>query len=71
MKIKELLNLKNEEFEKMMTNEEFEKMKELGMQYAWQLLNAMQDGARESGLEEDDEYVSVSDYLDNLEEMRN
>lgn len=70
MKVKEILNIKSEEFEKIMTEEEFNRMKELGMDYSWELLNAMQDGAKESGLDEEEEYITISAYLDYLEEMK-
>ena len=70
MKVKEILNLESEELEKMMTEEEFDRMQELGMEYTWQLLDAMQDGARQSGLENEEEYITISAYLDYLEEMK-
>jgi len=70
MKVKEILEIENEEFEKIMTNEEFDRMKNLGMEYSWQLLDAMQDGAKESGLDLEEDYISISAYLDYLEEMK-
>ncbi len=70
MKIKEILNMKNEEFEKIMTEEEYNRMQELGIDYSWELLNAMQDGARESGLDKEEEYVTITTYLDYLEDMK-
>ena len=69
--VKEILNLEAEELEKMMTQEEFERMKELGMEYTWQLLDALKDSARESGQEEDEEHISISEYLAYLEEIKN
>ncbi len=71
MKIKEILNMTAEELEKMMTEEEFERMQNLGMQYTWQLLDAMQESARLSGQSEDEEHITVSTYLDYLEDMKN
>lgn len=70
LKVKEILNMTSEELEKMMTEEEFERMKELGFEYTWELLDVLQDSARESGQEEDEEHVTISEYLDYLEEMQ-
>ena len=69
MKIKEILNLKVEDLEKKMTEEEYERMRNLGLE-AWQLLNALQDSARLSGQENDEEHTTISDYLDYLEDMK-
>lgn len=71
MKIKEILNLTDEELEKMMTEEEFDRMKTLGFEYTWQLLDALKESARESGQDEDEEHITISAYLDYLEEMKN
>ena len=70
MKIKEILNLTSEELEKMMTNEEFDRMQDLGFEHTWQLLDALQESARESGQDEDEEHITISAYLDYLEEMK-
>ena len=70
MKVKEILNLTSEELEKMMTDEEFERMKNLGFEYTWQFLDALKDSARESGQNEDEEHVTISAYLDYLEDMK-
>ena len=70
MKIKEILNLQSEELEKMMTEEQFDKMQKLGLQYTWQLLDMMQDGARQSGMNDDEEYTTVEEYLNYIEDMR-
>lgn len=70
MKIKEILNLESEELEKMMTEEQFDKMQKLGLQYTWQLLDMMQDGARQSGMNDDEEYTTVEEYLNYIEDMR-
>lgn len=69
--IKEILNLEDDKLEKIMTQEEFEKMKELGIEYTWELLDALKDGAKSSGLSENEEYITISEYLDYLEEMKN
>ena len=70
MKIKEILNLTSEELEKMMTDEEFERMKNLGFEYTWQFLDTLKDSARASEQDEDEEHVTISDYLDYLEDMK-
>lgn len=70
LKVKEILNMDDEELEKMMTEEEFERMKELGFEYTWQLLDVLQDSARASGQDEDEEHVTISEYLDYLEEIK-
>lgn len=70
MKVKEILNISIEDFEKMMTEEEFERMQKLGMEHAWELLDALKDSAELSGQGEDEEHVTISDYLDYLEDMR-
>ena len=70
MKVKEILNLESEELEKMMTEEQFDKMQKLGFQYAWQLLDAIQDGARQSGMNDNEEYTTVEEYLNYIEDMR-
>lgn len=53
-----------------MTNEEFERMKKLGFEYTWQFLEVLQEGARYSGLEENSEYISISDYLEEKESYK-
>lgn len=70
MKVKEILNLEVEELEKMMTEEDHEKMKKLNLE-SWQLLDVLQDSARLSGQDDDEEHVSITDYLDYLEDMQN
>lgn len=69
MKVKEILNLTSEELEKMMTDEEFERMKNLGFEYTWQFLDTLKDSARASEQDEDEEHVTISAYLDYLEDM--
>ena len=70
MKVKEILNMEAEELQRMMTDEEFNRMKELGFEYAWQLLDMMKDAVRASDMEDDEEYTTISEYLDYVEEMR-
>lgn len=66
--IKEILMMTDDELEKIMTEEEKERAEKLGLKYTWQLLNLLQDGARLSGLQKDEEYVTITEYLDYLEE---
>ena len=70
MKIKEILKMESEEFEKIMREEEYNKMKELGIENSWELLDMLKESARESGQTEDEEHITISDYLDYLEEMK-
>lgn len=45
-------------------------MKELGIENSWELLDMLKESARESGQTEDEEHITISDYLDYLEEMK-
>lgn len=69
MKIKEILGLKVEELEKMMTEEEYNRMQKLNLE-TWQLLDLLYDSARESGQGKDEEHTTISAYLDYLEDMK-
>lgn len=71
MKVKEILELTSEELEQKMTNEELDRMQKLGLQHTWQLLELLQDSARQSGQEENEEHTTISKYLDYLEDMKN
>jgi len=70
MKVKEILNLTDEELEKIMTNEEFDRMIALGFNYTWQFLDTLQESARASKQEPDEEHITISAYLDYLEESK-
>ena len=70
MKVKEILNLESKELEEMMTEEQFDKMQKLGLQYIWQLLDMMQDGVRQSSMNDDEEYTTIDEYLNYIEDMR-
>lgn len=70
MKVKEILDLESNELEKMMTEEQFDKMQKLGFKYTWQLLDAMQDGVRQSSMADDEEYTTIDEYLNYIEDMR-
>lgn len=70
MKIKEIENLTSKELEKMMTEKEFERMQNLGLNVET-LLDALQDSAKLSGQEDDEEHTTIDAYLDYLEEMKN
>ena len=70
MKIKEILEMEAEDLERMMTEEEFERMQDLGLNENT-LLDALQDSARLSGQEDDEEHITISDYLDYLEDIKN
>lgn len=70
MRVKEILNLESKELEEIMTKEQFDKMQKLGLQYTWQLLDMMQDGVRQSGMNDDEEYTTIDEYLNYIEDMR-
>ena len=70
MKIKEILNLTSEELKEMMTEKEFKKMQDLGLDENT-LLDALQDSAKLSGQEEDEEHITIDAYLDYLEDIKN
>lgn len=69
MKVKEILELNVESLEKMMTEEEYDRMQELNLE-VWQLLDALKDSARLSGQDDNEEHITISAYLDYLEEMK-
>lgn len=69
MKIKEILELDVNELEKMMSSEEYDRMQDLNLE-SWQLLDALKDSARLSGQDDNEEHVTISAYLDYLEEMK-
>lgn len=70
MKVNEILNLTDEQLEKMMTEEQFERMYKLGFEYTWQFLDALMESARLSGQDENEEHVTIDAYLDYLEDMK-
>ena len=54
----------------MITEEDYKKMNTLNIN-TLQLLDMLQDSARQSNQDEDEEHISISAYLDYLEEMKN
>ena len=70
MKVKEIKELEVEKLVEMMTEEEWDRMNKLELK-DWQLLDLMKDGVKESNLEDDEEYTTISEYLEYLEEMHN
>ena len=74
LKVKEILDMTSEELGKMMTEEQYDRMKDMGIEHVWRLLEFLQDGVRaaqesDSDLKDDDDYVTIDEYLDYLEEM--
>lgn len=74
--IKEINNLTIEELEAMMTKEQTEKMFEILKNNAESnkysaFLELLQESADNSGQEENEEHVSIDEYLEFLEEMKN
>lgn len=70
MKVKEILNLTEKELKEMMTEEQYNRMQELGIDVEWKLLDMLQDSARQSGQDEDEEHITIDTYLDYLEDMK-
>ncbi len=70
MKVKEILNMTSEDLEKIMSDDEFSKMQELNLNVNT-LLDALQDSAKLSGQSDDEEHITISAYLDYLEDMKN
>lgn len=69
MKIREILNLTSEELKEMMTEEQYERIQNLGLDENT-FLDALQDSARLSGQEDDEEHITIDAYLDYLEDMK-
>ena len=64
----------SEELLDLMTDEQYKRMRDMGIEHAWRLLEFLQDGARaaqEGGLtlKDDDDYVTMDEYLEYLEEI--
>lgn len=70
MKVKEILELTEKELKEMMTEEQYNRMQELGIDEDWKLLDMLQDSARQSGQDEDEEHITIEAYLDYLEDMK-
>lgn len=74
LKVKEISDMTNDELVDLMTEEQYERMKDMGIEHVWRLLEFLQDGVRaaqesDSDLKDDDDYVTIDEYLDYLEEM--
>ena len=68
--VKEIKELELNKFEELLTEEQYNRIMK-NYQYTWQVLELLQDGARLSNLEDDEEYTTIDEYLDYLEEMKN
>lgn len=69
LKIKEILDMTSEELLDLMSDEQYKRMRDMGIEHAWRLLEFLQDGARASGLKPNDDYVTMDEYLEYLEEI--
>ncbi len=73
LKVKEILDMTSEELRKMMSGDQIDRMLDMGIEHVWRLLEFLQDGVRaaqeSSDLKDDDDYVTIDEYLDYLEEM--
>lgn len=73
LKIKEVLNYDYDKLDEIMTDNEYQRMLKLGLKYTWELWDTMKDGCKEalkSGSKLDDNFVSISQFLDWLEEIK-
>ncbi len=71
MKVKEILNMSIKEFEKIMTEEDWDLIRQTRLQYAWQALELYQDSAKNSDMEDDDEFESLTEFLKYYVELVN
>lgn len=73
LKVKEILDMTSEELRKMMSGDQIDRMLDMGIEHVCRLLEFLQDGVRaaqeSSDLKDDDDYVTIDEYLDYLEEM--
>ena len=69
LKVKEILEMKSNELVNLMTEKQYERMRHMGIKNVWRLLELLQDGARTSGLDDNDDYVTIDEYLEYLKEM--
>lgn len=68
MKVKEIKELEVEKLSKLLTEKDREKMERLHLINDWELLDLLKDGVKESGAEDEEEFISISEYLDFIEE---
>lgn len=70
MTINEILNMNAKTLTEMMTEAEYNRMRILGYKRTWELLDMLKDYARLSGHDENEDFISVFDYLDYLESIK-
>lgn len=70
LKVKEILDMTSEELEKMMTEKQFDRMLNMKFEDTHQLLDMLKDGAKESGLYDNDDYITIDEYLDYIEDIK-
>jgi len=68
LKVMEVESMVVEDLEKMMSDKEAERMHKLGFAEYSTFLDKLQDDVVLSGLEDDDDFMSISDYLGKLKE---
>lgn len=69
MKVKDILNLGAYELENKLRKEYIKKVEYINITII-RLLHLYQEGARTSGLDLEDQYVSIEEYIDYLEEKK-
>lgn len=70
MTIKQILELNEKELTKMMTDEQYDRMRALGYERTWKFLDMLKDSARLSSQDENEEYMTISQYLEYLEQIK-
>ena len=67
--VKEIKEMNAAQLEKMMTEKEWDRMHELNFEQTWMFLESLQESAELSNQEDNEEHISISEYLDYLEEI--
>lgn len=70
MKVKEIKELEVEKLSELLTEKDREKMKKLHLVNDWELLDLLKDVVKISDFKDDDEFISISEYLEFIIEIR-
>ena len=69
--VKEIEEMEIKDFEKIITKEQYKRIMEMGFQYLYNFLDTLKDGARQSGLNDNEEYTTIEDYIEYWEDIKN
>ena len=67
--VKEILKMDGNDLYKMMTSEQYERMENAGFEDTYDFLEKLQESAEISGQKENEEHISIDEYLDYWEDM--